>query len=50
MSYNYKTSEEMTKIPEEFLNFNQILKKIKEVKSQSTYRELTFLCQDMIDF
>ena len=50
MSYNYKTSEEMTKIPEEFLNFNQILKKIKEVKSQSTYRELTFLCQEMIDF
>ena len=40
----------MTKIPEEFLNFNQILKKIKEVKSQSTYRELTFLCQEMIDF
>lgn len=30
MSYNYKTSEEMTKIPEEFLNFNQILKKSKK--------------------
>ena len=50
MSYNYKINEEQSKEPDENLNFNQILKKLEEVKSQSNFRELTFLCQEMINF
>ncbi len=50
MSYNYKINEEQSKVPDENLNFDQLLKKLEEVKSQSSLRELTFLCQEMIDF
>ena len=50
MSYNYKINEEQSKVPDENLNFVQLLKKLEEVKSQSSLRELTFLCQEMIDF
>ena len=50
MSYNYKINEEQSKVPDENLNFAQLLKKLEEVKSQSSLRELTFLCQEMIDF
>ena len=50
MSYNYKLNEEQSKVPDDNLNFKQLLKKLEEVKSQSTLKELTFLCQEMIDF
>ena len=50
MSYNYRINEEQSKVPEEKINFDQTLKKLEEVKSKSSFRELTFLCQEMIDF
>ena len=51
MSYNnYKSNEEPSKTEENNLNFNQLLSKLEEVKSKSDFRELTFLCQEMIDF
>ena len=51
MSYNnYKSNEEPSKTEENNLNFKQLLAKLEEVKSKSNFRELTFLCQEMIDF
>ena len=50
MSYNYRINEEQSKVPEENINFDQTLKKLEEVKSQSNFKELTFLCQEMINF
>ena len=50
MSYNYRINEEQSKEPEENINFDQTLKKLEEVKSKSNYRELSFLCQEMINF
>ena len=51
MSYNYRQNIEEELKPEEIsLNFKQLLTKLEEVKSKSTFRELTFLCQEMINF
>ena len=50
MSYNYRLNEEQSKIPKDFLNFKQLINKLEDVKSKSNLRELTFLCQEMIDF
>ena len=51
MSYNYKSNEDQSKTQEfSNLNFKQLLTKLEEVKSKSTLKELTFLCQEMINF
>ena len=50
MSYNDKINEEQAKTDEDFLNFQQTKKKLEEVKSNSTLKELTVLCQEMLDF
>ena len=51
MSYNDKSYEEQSK-DQEFsnINFKQLKTKLEEVKSQSTLRELTFLCTEMLNF
>ena len=50
MSYNDKINEEQSKMQEKYLNFQISKQKLKEVQSQSTLRELTVLCQEMLDF
>ena len=51
MSYNYRQNIQEELKPEEInLNFQQLMTKLEEVKSKSTLKELTFLCQEMINF
>ena len=51
MSYNYRSNNEEQAITEDNnLNFKQLLEKLEEVKSKSNFKELTFLCEEMINF